>query len=75
MEFRAHDAVAVLAGMRAFVFAHHREGVLGDGAHGAHVLVEPQIEHRAHVQAADRGVRIPGAARAIFSKTAVSRAV
>ena len=65
VEFRAHDAVAMLAGMRALVFAHHGEGFLGDGAHGAHVLVEPQIEHRAHMQAADRGMRIPGAARAV----------
>src|ERR1019366_9625054 len=31
VKFRTHDAVAVLAGMRALVFAHHREGFFGDG--------------------------------------------
>src|SRR5262249_27921898 len=35
VEFRAHDAVAVFAGMRALVFAHHGESFLGNGAHGA----------------------------------------
>ncbi len=66
VEFGAHDAVAVLAGMRALVVAHHREGFLGDGAHRLHVLLLPQVQHRAHVQAADRGVRVPGAARAVL---------
>ena len=31
-----------------------------------HVLVEPQVEHRPHMQAADRGMRVPGAARAVL---------
>ena len=66
VEFRAHDAVAVLAGMRALVVAHHREGFLGDGAHRLHVLLLAQVQHRAHMQAADRGVRVPGAARAVL---------
>ena len=66
VEFRAHDAVAVLAGMRALVVAHHRERLLGDGAHRLDVLLQPQVEHRAHMQAADRGVRVPGAARAVL---------
>ena len=29
-------------------------------------LLEPQVEHRPHMQAADRGVRIPGAAGAVL---------
>ena len=66
VEFRAHDAVAVLAGMRALVGAHHVEGLLGDGAHRRDVLLEPQVEHRPHVQAADRGMRVPGAAGAVL---------
>ena len=66
VKFRAHDAVAMFAGMRALVVAHHREGFLGDGAHRLDVLVEPQIEHRTHVQAAGAGMRIPGAARAVL---------
>ncbi len=52
--------------MRALVVAHHGEGFLGDGAHRLHVLFQPQIEHRAHMQAADGGVRVPGAARAVL---------
>ena len=66
VKFRAHDAVAVLAGMRALVGAHHRERVLGDRAHRLHVLVEPQVEHRTHMQAAGARMRIPGAARAVL---------
>ena len=62
----AHDAVAVLARMRAFVFAHERERLLGDGTHRFHVLLEPQVEYRPHMQAADRSVRIPGAAGAVL---------
>ena len=71
VEFRAHDAVAVLAGMRALVFADHREGFLGDGAHRLDVLFELQVQHRAHMQAAFGGVRIHGAAGAVFGEDGV----
>ena len=71
MEFRAHDAVAVLAGMRALVFAHHREGFLGDGAHRLDVLLELQVEHRPHMQAAFGGVGIHGAAGAMLGEDRV----
>ena len=66
VELRSHDAVAVFAGMRALVGAHEVERLFGDRAHRLDVLVEPKIEHRPHVQAADRGMRVPGAARAVF---------
>ena len=65
VEFRAHQAVAVLAGMRALVFPDHREGFFGDGAHRLDVLFELQVEHRPHMQAALGGVRIHGAAGAV----------
>ena len=66
VELRAHDAVAVLAGVRALVFAHERERLLGDGAHRLDVLVEPQVQDRPHMQAADRSVGVPGAAGAVL---------
>ncbi len=66
VEFRAHDAVAVLAGMRALVGAHQVERLLGDRPHRLDVLLKPQIQDRPHMQAADRGMRIPGAARAVL---------
>jgi hypothetical protein len=69
VELGARDAVAMLAGMRALVVAHQREGLLGDGPHRRHVLVELEVEHRAHMQAADRGMGIPGALVPCFSKT------
>ena len=68
VEFGAHQAVAMLAGMRALVFAHHREGLFGDGAHRLDVLLELQVEHRAHMQAAFGGVRIHGAAGAVLGE-------
>ena len=58
----------MLARMRALVLAHHGKGRLGDLAHGAHVLVELEIEHRADVQAALGGVRIPCAGRPVRAK-------
>src|SRR6185437_15412484 len=57
VELRAHQPVAVLAGMRALVFAHHRERLLGDRAHGMRVFFLAKIEDRAHVQAARAGMR------------------
>ena len=71
MEFGADQAVAVLAGMRAPVFAHHLEGLFGDGAHRLDVFFELQVEHRAHVQAAFGCVRVHGAAGAVFGKDGV----
>ena len=61
----------MLAGMRALVFAHHREGFFGDGAHRLDVLFELQVEHRAHMQAAFRGMRIHGAAGAVLGEDLV----
>ena len=75
VEFRAHQPVAMLAGMRALVFAHHGEGLFGDLAHGMHVFLLPQIEDRPHVQAAGAGMRVPGAARAVLLEYRVSRVV
>src|SRR5262249_25973758 len=66
VELRAHDAVAVLTRMRALVLAHERKGGLRNSAHRLNILLEPQVEHRPHMQAADRGVRIPGAAGAML---------
>ena len=65
VELRAHQAVAVLARVGALVLAHHRERLLRDRAHLAHVPLVLEVEDRAHVQAADRGVRVPGAAGAV----------
>ncbi len=62
--FGAHEAVAVLAGKRPFVFAHHGARLLGDRAH-LRRPVTAQVEDRPHVQRADRRVRIPRAARAV----------
>src|SRR3546814_15852160 len=39
--------------------------LFGDGAHRLHVLVELQVQHRTHVQRADRGMGIPGAVGAV----------
>src|SRR5262249_43997227 len=39
VEFRAHDAVAVLARVRALVGAHQFEGLFGDGAHRLDALL------------------------------------
>src|SRR4029453_14780057 len=58
--FAAAQAVAVLAGIRALVFADHRRGLFGDRAHfrGA---AAAHVENRPHVQRTDAGVRVPGA--------------
>jgi len=68
VEFRAHDAIAVLARMGALVGAHQFEGLFGDGAHRLDVVLEAQVEHGTHMQAADRRMRIPGAARAVLGE-------
>ncbi|KNX42615.1 hypothetical protein ROTO_09170 [Roseovarius tolerans] len=64
----AHDTVAMLAGMRALVVAHHLERGFGDLAHLAHVLFQLEVEHRAHVQAPLGGVGIPCAGGAVLMK-------
>ena len=51
--------------MRALVGAHQRKRLLGNGAHRLHVLVEPQVQHGSHVEASNRRVRVPGAARPV----------
>ena len=56
----------MLAGMRTLVFAHHREGFLGDRPHLFGAELQLQIQHRTDMQAADRGMRIPGAVGAVF---------
>ena len=66
VEFRANDAVAVFAGMGALVVADHGEGLFRDGPHFAHVAAGLHVEHRAHVQAADGGVRVPRAPGAVL---------
>src|ERR1700693_1848794 len=62
MEFRAYDAVAMLAGMGALEAAHQRERLLGDRPHGDDILFEAQVENRPHMQPADRRMGVPGAA-------------
>ena len=64
---RAHQPVAVLAGVGALVAAHQLGRLLGDRAH-AHRAVALHVEHRAHVQAAHRGVRVPGALGAVLAE-------
>ena len=71
MEFGADQPVAMLAGMRALVLAHHLEGFFGDGPHRLDVLFELQIEDRAHMQAALGGMGIHGAAGAVFGEDGV----
>ena len=39
VKFGADEAVAMFAGMGAFILAHHRKGFLGDRAHRLDVLV------------------------------------
>jgi hypothetical protein len=62
VELRAHDSVAVLSGVGALVLAHHLEGLLGDCAHLARALGLLEIDDRANVQGAHRGVCVPGSA-------------
>ena len=64
----AYQTVAVFARVGgAFVAPHQLARLFGDGAHlpGA---VFPHVQHRTHVQSADRRVRIPGAARAVLGE-------
>ena len=61
VKLRPDDPVAMLAGMRPLVFAHHLERGLGDLAHGAHVLVELEVQNGPYVQTSFRGMGIPRA--------------
>ena len=70
VKLRAHQPVAVLARMRALVFADHREGLFGDRPHLFDLELLLQVEHRPHMQAADRGVRVPGAVGAVLLEDA-----
>ena len=58
----------MLAGVRAFVFAHQFERLFGDGAHllGAQILFH--VEDRPHMQGPDRSVGVPGALGVVFVK-------
>ena len=72
--FAAAQAVAVLAAVGALVFAHQRPA----SSAMARILGAPSrahVEDRPHVQRADRGMRIPGAARAVARNTSVSASV
>ena len=60
----------MLARMRALVFADHRERFLGDRPHLLDLELLLQIEHRPHVQTADRGMRIPGTVSAVLLENA-----
>jgi hypothetical protein len=65
----AHQAVAMLARERALVLAH--QAPLLRQWRASFRAVAPQVEDGPHVQRADRGVGVPGAARAVRAKTSV----
>ncbi len=69
--FAADQAIAVLARERALVPSHQNGGLLGDGAHLRRAAGRPRAAHvqdRTDMQRADRGVGIPGPARAVTRK-------
>jgi hypothetical protein len=66
VELRADQAVAVLPGVGTLVVADHGEGLLGDRPHLLDVGPVLHVEHRAHMQAADRGMGVPGARGAVL---------
>ena len=57
----------MLAREGAFVFAHHRRGLLGDRAHLGGALAA-HVEDRPHMQGADRGVGVPRALGAVLGE-------
>ena len=66
-ERAAHQAVAVLARQRAAELEHQVGAGVGDGLELPHARLGLQVDHRPHVQAADRGVGVDagrGAVRA-----------
>src|SRR4029453_5227122 len=66
VEFRTHEPIAVFAGMRALVFAHHRKRLFGDLAHGMYIFLLTQIQNRANMETARAGVRVPGPPRPVL---------
>ena len=58
VERAAHQAIAVFGRKRAAEFQHQIRHLLGDGLELANPFLGLQIDHRPHVQAADRGVRV-----------------
>ena len=66
VELGAHQPVAVLARMRALVLADHRKRFLGDRPHLLDLELLLDVQHRADMQAADRGVGVPGAVGAVL---------
>src|SRR3546814_3305671 len=70
MEFRAHQPVAVLAGMRTLVFANGLEAFLRDGPHRLRARFLLQVDAGADVQAADGSMGVPGTLRAVLLEDA-----
>ena len=69
--FASHQTVAVLSRKCAFVSANQLGGLLGNRPHpGSAPLrsVSPHVENGTHMKRAHRGVRIPGATRAVTAK-------
>ena len=64
-ERAAHQAVAVLARQRAAELEHEVGDVVGDRLERADAVVGLQVDHRPHVQAADRRVRVDAGRRAV----------
>ena len=60
VEFGSADPVSVLAGVRALVFLDDRERLLRDRPHLLRTRFVLHVENRAHMEAADRSVRVPG---------------
>ena len=65
--FTPAQAVAVFAAVGAFEAAHQRRGFFCDCAHLAGAVAS-HVQNGAHMQRPDRGVRIPGATRAVARK-------
>ena len=61
VEFRADDAVAMLARMRSAKGPHQLERLFGDGAHGLGPACLLHVQNRTDMKAADRGMGVPGA--------------
>ena len=71
MEFRPHNAITMFTGMAALIRAHQREAFLGDGAHFLNVRAILHVQHRPHMQAANRRMRIPGALGAVLGENLI----
>ena len=75
VELAPRDAVAVLAAVAPFVFANQGKTFLGDRAHRRDIARILEVEHRADMQAADRGVRVPRPFTPWRANTSLSRSV